>query len=73
MNFSEAANGVVLWTKLFLKISQYSRKSYKPATLKQNPTQVFSSEYSKIFKNIYFEEHLLGDRCFCNVSFIKFK
>ena len=25
---------------------------------KENPTQVFSCEYSKIFKNTYFEEHL---------------
>ena len=26
--------------------------------LKETPTQVFSCEYCKIFKNIYFEEHL---------------
>ena len=27
---------------------------------KQTPTQVFCSEYYKIFKNTYFEEHLVG-------------
>ena len=29
---------------------------------KQNPTQVFSSEYSEIFKNTGFKEHLLGEQ-----------
>ena len=28
---------------------------------KENPTQVFSSESCKIFKNTYFEEHLPTD------------
>ena len=32
MNFSEAPTGGVLWKKLFLEISQYSQKSYRPAT-----------------------------------------
>ena len=36
--------------KLFLKISQYHGKT--------TPTEVFSYEYCKIFKNIYFEEYL---------------
>ena len=43
MAFTEAVTGVLL-KKGFLKISQYS--------------QVFSCEYCKIFKNIYFEEYL---------------
>ena len=29
--------------------------------IKNIPVQVFSSEYCEIFKNIYFEEHLLTD------------
>ena len=33
MNFSEAATGDVLRKKLFLKISQYSQESCRPATL----------------------------------------
>ena len=33
MDFSEAAIGSVLWKKLFLKISQYSQESCRPATL----------------------------------------
>ena len=58
--FSEVATGRVLWKKLFLKISQYSQESCRPATFKkQAPTQVFSSEYCRNFKNTYFEEHLL--------------
>ena len=27
--------------------------------LKETPTQIFSSEYCKLFKKVYFEEHLL--------------
>ena len=46
--------------RLFLKISKYSQESCRPASFKkQTPTQVFTSEYCKIFKNTYFEEHLL--------------
>ena len=51
-NFSEAAARGVLWEKLLLKISQYSKEKCRPPTLlKQTPAQVFSSEYCKIFKN----------------------
>ena len=58
MNFLEAAYGGVLWKKLFLKILQYSQDC-RPVTLLKTSTQVFSSECCKIFKNIYFEEHVL--------------
>ena len=30
--------------------------------IKNTPTQVFSSEYCEIFKNTYFEEHLLSEQ-----------
>ena len=44
-----------LWWSVFLIMLQTSR----PATLlKKTPAQVFSCEYCKIFKNIYFEDHL---------------
>ena len=60
MNFSEAAIRGVLWKKLFLKILQYSKESCRPATLlKTDSNADVFSEYCKIFKNIYFEEHLL--------------
>ena len=63
MNVSEAATRCVLWKKLFLKISQYSQESCRRATLlEQTPTQVFSSEYCEIFKNTYFDEHLLTEQ-----------
>ena len=54
---------------IVLKISQYSRLSWSlfliklkacmyVAVLKATPTQVFSSEYYKIFKDTFFIEHL---------------
>ena len=50
--------------KLFLKISQYLQEDscvgvsfYWKGTL----TQLFSCEYSKIFEDTYFEEHLQTD------------
>ena len=64
MNFLETASGDVLWKKLFLKISQHSQESSRAATLlktRQTPTLVFSFEHCEIFKNTYFEEHLLTD------------
>ena len=63
MNFLEAVTGGVLWKKLFLKISEYSQESCRPATLLKtdSPIQELSSEYRRIFKNTYFEEHLLGE------------
>ena len=30
--------------------------------IKNNPAQMFSSEYVEIFKSIYFEEHLHGEQ-----------
>ena len=60
MNFSEAVTEGVLFKKLFLKISQYSQESCRPANLlKRDSNTVLSSEYCEIFKNTYFEEHLL--------------
>ena len=60
MNFSEAATRDVLWKNLFLKNSQYSQEGCRPVTLlKTGRNTLFSSEYSEIFKNTYFEEHLL--------------
>ena len=53
MNFSETATGGVLWKKLFLKILQYSQERCRPATLLKRDSN------SEIFKNTYFEEHLL--------------
>ena len=54
--FLEAATGDASWEKKILaKILQYSQESYRPVTL----LQVFFSEYCEIFKNTYFEEHLL--------------
>ena len=49
--------------KAVLKISEYSQEyieGLKACSFikKETPAQVFSCEYSGIFKNIYFEEHL---------------
>ena len=46
--------------KLFLKILQYSQKNTCAGVTskKQTPTQVYSYEYFKIFKNTYFEKQL---------------
>ena len=58
--FFRTATGGVLLKKLVLKILQYSQESCRAATLlKKTPIQMFSSEYCEIFKNTYFEEHLL--------------
>ena len=60
MNFSEAATGGVLWKMLFLKISQYTQESCRPATLfKKTPTEMFSSAYCDFFRNTYFEVNML--------------
>ena len=40
--------------QMFFKIGVLNEKIYK----KENPPQVFSCKYCKIFKNSYFEEHL---------------
>ena len=34
------------------------KETYERLYEKEAPTQVFSCEYCKIFKNYYFEEHL---------------
>ena len=45
--------------KAVLKNSQYSQENTcVRVPEKETPTQVFSCEYCKIFKNTYFEEHL---------------
>ena len=56
---------------MFLKVSQISRESicvevsfWKNKLIKKTPTQVFSSEFCKIFKNTYFEERLTANGCF---------
>ena len=60
MNFSETATGGVLWKKLVLNILQYPKESCSPATvLKTDSNTSVFSEYCQIFKNTYFEEHLL--------------
>ena len=46
--------------KKTVKILQYSQESFRPATLLK--TQVFSSEYYKIFKNTNFKEQLLSEQ-----------
>ena len=49
---------------MFLKISKYSQDAhlywslFLITSLKETPTQLFSCECFKIFKNNYFEEHL---------------
>ena len=46
--------------KLFLKILQDLEESCRPATLsKRDSNTDVSLRYCKIFKNTYFEEHLL--------------
>ena len=76
------SNQKCLWKKLFLKILTgkqlyWSIFLIKVAGLhtcnfiKETPTQVLSCEYSEIFKNAYFEEHLratasrlrIGNKC----------
>ena len=61
MNFLEAASGGVL-RKNLLKVSQESCRS---ATLSKrgSNTGVFLSEHCEIFKNTYFEKHLLTAAC----------
>ena len=46
--------------KTVLKRSaMFAGKLHTCNSLKETPTQVFSSEYCKVFKNTCFEEHLL--------------
>ena len=61
MNFSEAATGGVLIKKAVLKIFGKIHRNVAGLQLfnKETPTQMFSSEYCDIFKNTYFEGHLL--------------
>ena len=62
---------------MFLKVSKNSRESIcvgvlfsKNRLIKKNPTQVFSCEFCKIFKNTYFEEPLTANG-FLLICFIK--
>ena len=59
MIFSEAATRGVLWKKQFLKISQYSQESCRPQLKNRLQHRRFFPEYCEIFKNTYFEKHLL--------------
>ena len=61
MNFSEETIGGISRKKLFIKISQYSQESCRLATLlKTDSNTGIFPEYCEIFKNTYFEEHLLA-------------
>ena len=55
----EAATGGVLWKQMFLKTLQYSQEntSGEQSYQHETPTQLFSCEYYKIFKN-YFKKKL---------------
>ena len=45
--------------QIFIIVYLFYKASRRPATLlKRNPTQVFSCEYCKIFKNTFFIENL---------------
>ena len=68
----EAATRGVPWNKVFLEISQNSQKTLVPESLfkqscrpevcnfikKETLAQVFSCEFCKSSKNIFFTEHL---------------
>ena len=54
MNFSEAATASVLWKKLFLKTSQHSQESCRPATLLKRDSN--TGFFLWILRN--FQEHL---------------
>ena len=54
MNFSEAATASILWKKLFLKTSQYSQESCRPATLLKRDSN--TGFFLWILRN--FQEHL---------------
>ena len=58
-------NDVFKRVKMFLKLSQNSQESicvgvsfWYNRLIKKTPTQVFSCEFCKIFKNTYFKEWL---------------
>ena len=65
--------------KMFLKVSQISRESicigvsfWKTRLIKKPPTQVFSCEFCKIFKNTYLEEWLTVNDCLL-ICFMKIR
>ena len=63
MEKAETATRGVLWKELFLRISQYSRKtllSFAGISLlkRDSNTGVFSFDYYDIFNNTYFQEHM---------------
>ena len=53
-NFSIFIEKPLCWTLFLIKLQASELQLYQ----KETPTQVFSCEYCKNFKNIYFEEHL---------------
>ena len=57
---TEAAFGGVLYKKVFLKIVQNSQENtcVRDSFLMKRLAQVFSSEFSEIFKNTFFTEHI---------------
>ena len=58
--FSNFTRKQLCWSLFFNKVAGLRRKIYK-FIKKETPTQVFSCEICKNFKNTYFEEHLHND------------
>ena len=61
---TKATTGGVLYKKVFLKISQNPQASRPATLLKKIPTQVFSYELCKNFKNTFLYR-IPPDHCFC--------
>ena len=60
MNFSEASTAGVYEKSCSKKnFALLTGKLQACNFIKRDPTQMFFSEYCEIFKNTYFEEHLL--------------
>ena len=72
MNFSEAATGGDLWKKLFLKISQYSQESCRPATFLKTD-RCFPLKIAKFLRTPISKNICSVSSCFCIDSFIKFR
>ena len=53
-SYQKQATRGVIYKKVFLKISQNSQENNCARIKKKNLAQVFSGEFCKIFKNIFF-------------------
>ena len=68
-SITEAATGGVLYKKVFLKLLQNSQENTCVSVsacnfiIKETLAQVFSYEFCKILKNIFFTEHHLATAC----------